>query len=50
MDTTSSKNLLQTFSQFKQSKDMRLFDKNEQKFLTNDFKFTGDQFKVGRGK
>jgi hypothetical protein len=48
MDMTNSKNLLQTFNQFRKSKDMGLFDKTEAKFLTNDFKYTGDQFKVGK--
>jgi len=48
MDMTNSKNLLQTFNQFRISKDMGLFDKTEAKFLTNDFKYTGDQFKVGK--
>ena len=46
--SSTSRNLLETMNKFRQSGDRKLFDKTEEKFFTNDFKQTGNQFLVGK--
>ena len=47
-DTGSAKNLPQSLSQFMQSKDPKILDGGTMRFLTNDLKYAGNQFKVGK--